>query len=454
MASGDPLIEGKAGSGAALTNLNGSSLGLGSAATRNAEDTLTNGSNLPDGAAIKAYGDANWGGGSGGSPYSYTLGASTTLAQAVTAANSTGGKIFVPRGTWTTTGVTITKKGVVIVGEGKTSKIVNTSGSNDTITIYGTESCGIKDVSFSGTTGTGNAHIYLNNTSLTVIRDVYIQDGYYSVAVNEGDDNVFSNVVSQAVPPYNIQAGFYVTGSPSFYLNNSSTISNGTSSYHTYGMEIHGSDGIKVDCSYFGDSNLCDIYIVSASGDQVTNLAFNNCYFDGANFSLSTHSNVSIANSAGYLAGIKFVGCDFHGGNYPYNVGRGLRVLGSSTTLANMIVDSCLFYRHDYQGIYIEGGQQISLVGNHVVEASTYSSNTYAGIDIAGGRAYTITGNTSGLGLTSTSSAVQKYGLWIHSGIYYYIVDGNDFIGNATSSMRIDPTATAYNVVGNNAQDN
>jgi len=40
------------------------SLELGTAAIRDAEDTLTDGSNLPDGAAIKAYGDANWGGGS------------------------------------------------------------------------------------------------------------------------------------------------------------------------------------------------------------------------------------------------------------------------------------------------------------------------------------------------------------------------------------------------------
>ncbi len=38
---------------------------LGTAATRNAEDTLTDGSNLPDGAAIKAYGDANWAAGGG-----------------------------------------------------------------------------------------------------------------------------------------------------------------------------------------------------------------------------------------------------------------------------------------------------------------------------------------------------------------------------------------------------
>ena len=37
-----------------------SDLSLGTAADRAAEDTLTDGSNLPDGAAIKAYGDANW----------------------------------------------------------------------------------------------------------------------------------------------------------------------------------------------------------------------------------------------------------------------------------------------------------------------------------------------------------------------------------------------------------
>ena len=39
---------------------------LGTASTRNAEDTLTDGANLPDGAAIKTYGDTNWGGGGGG----------------------------------------------------------------------------------------------------------------------------------------------------------------------------------------------------------------------------------------------------------------------------------------------------------------------------------------------------------------------------------------------------
>ena len=45
----------------ALTSVTSS--GLGTAAARAAEDTMTDGSNLPDGAAIKAYGDTNWAGG-------------------------------------------------------------------------------------------------------------------------------------------------------------------------------------------------------------------------------------------------------------------------------------------------------------------------------------------------------------------------------------------------------
>jgi len=44
-------------------------LSLGTAATRAAEDSMTDGSNLPDGAAIKAYGDANWGGAAGDNIY-------------------------------------------------------------------------------------------------------------------------------------------------------------------------------------------------------------------------------------------------------------------------------------------------------------------------------------------------------------------------------------------------
>ena len=55
-----PWAVNEGGTGASTESGARTALGLGSAATRAAEDTLTNGDNLPDGAAIKVYGDANW----------------------------------------------------------------------------------------------------------------------------------------------------------------------------------------------------------------------------------------------------------------------------------------------------------------------------------------------------------------------------------------------------------
>ena len=397
----------------------------------------------------------------GGSIYTYVVGVSpyTTLALAIAGANATGGVVFLPRGTYTTAGISITRANVVLIGEGRSSIIARSGGTGHTISVNSVESFGIFNLSIQGATPSAKAHVYLNTANLTTLNNLYIRDGYYSVYINEGDLITVNNVASQSVSS-NVHTGFYTTGSPSIYFTNCSAFGNGTSTYHTYGMQIRGSDGIKVDSCYFGDCNSADVYIVSGAGAQLTNLTFTNCYFDGVNHSLSTSANVLIGNSTGYLAGIKFIGCDFHGGNSPYNVGRGLYVIDSNpgsqteTSLSNLLVEGCLFYRHNYQGIYIAGGQRISLVGNRVVGCSVASSGTYAGIDLVGGRMYTVTGNASGWGLLAAAGTSQKYGLWLHSGIDYFVIDGNDFTGNVTNSLKIDQGLTAYNIEGDNAENN
>ena len=87
----DAVVNASVASGAAIatSKLSGAltsvtSSGLGTAAARAAEDTMTDGSNLPDGAAIKTYGDTNWAGG-GGKVLQVTQDVMMTLYMAVSA---------------------------------------------------------------------------------------------------------------------------------------------------------------------------------------------------------------------------------------------------------------------------------------------------------------------------------------------------------------------------------
>jgi parallel beta-helix repeat protein len=101
-------------------------LGLGTAATRAAEDSMTDGDNLPDGHAIKAYGDANW---SGGGSHFVTPGAGTLSAAA--AAASDGDVLWLKEGVYTETiPITITSKSLSIIGAGPEVSIIRCTGTH------------------------------------------------------------------------------------------------------------------------------------------------------------------------------------------------------------------------------------------------------------------------------------------------------------------------------------
>ena len=101
------------GPGSAINNaislFSGTSGKLLKDSTRLIEDTLSDGNNLPDGHAIKTYGDANWG---GGSTYIYNVKAygatgngstddTTNIQNAINAAGTAGGgEVYFPPGTY------------------------------------------------------------------------------------------------------------------------------------------------------------------------------------------------------------------------------------------------------------------------------------------------------------------------------------------------------------------
>jgi len=77
-------------------------IGLGTAATRAAEDSMTDGANLPDGAAIKAYGDTNW---TAGEANEDTDLSATANGTSLTVESSTGNNVALPAATTSAWGV-------------------------------------------------------------------------------------------------------------------------------------------------------------------------------------------------------------------------------------------------------------------------------------------------------------------------------------------------------------
>ena len=77
-------------------------IGLGTAATRAAEDTMTDGANLPDGAAIKAYGDTNW---TAGEANEDTDLSATANGTSLTIESSTGDNVALPAATTSAWGI-------------------------------------------------------------------------------------------------------------------------------------------------------------------------------------------------------------------------------------------------------------------------------------------------------------------------------------------------------------
>ncbi len=491
MASGDPILEDKAGDGSAIIDLNGSeissgtialarggtgsgtasgarsNLGLGSAAIRSAEDTLTNGSNLPDGAAIKAYGDANWATGSGSinwynaDDYGGGHGTQTGITGAIAAAQSAGGGVvYIPAGTWTLTStITVSSHYVHLQGDGAGATILyRASNYGDTLVfhtgatspLYG---CSISNMLIrQGVSNMTSTHVHVKLYYVWNFRldNMWIKNGGRGIQVYGQTAAVFiTNSQIELESGFSgyaglvLYAGSYSNTLPYITMSNVDMYPSTSSNAWTYGILIQACDGFWANNVHVGRATNSAVAIIPSNNTtQISGLKFVNCWFDNDNSTQSYSVYISGTNNSSYPFGImNFIGCNFQGYYTTYGF-----FINSSTNAENIIVDSSNFYDYVGGSLYLGGGRKIVISNNRVVGGA--SGGVYNGLAVSGATNFVISGNSIGYQHMSSSNSSNAYGIYIAGACGDYIVTNNNCYGNSTGGVY--DGGTGNKVVTNN----
>ena len=375
------------------------SLGLGSAATRAAEDTMTDGGNLPDGHAVKAYGDANWSGGGSGYEYIVTTKTAAAINTAIDSANTAGGgTVLLSSGEYDCTGtvyvtmkdnVTLSGYGATLKGDGGLSQIIYATGL-DNAKILGITINGQSPLSSSSS---GEDGIKISTGDNIVVKDCHIHSmSARGISTNALTDVQFvnnhvaacymgiriSSPISKAIITNNLIEDTYAGGITLF------------SEYQHTITDIVISNNV-VDFSAIGE----------ALGAQ--NIV---CYSAYSGATSGTIRGITVTGNTVIGKGAEAAGIRMGGdqititGNKIYNTLDGILIRKTNNTAAldpctNVTVGNNTLKNIKAKGIYIERGEHITIGGNTVHFTShsavdvgisigaNYGTATYGNSDIA-----------------------------------------------------------------------
>jgi len=482
MATGDPLVEGKAASGASLTSLNASNIASGTVPSARmsgtyAIDVIGSGAQLTDVGSF-TYNADDYG----------THGTQAAITAAIAAAVSGGGgTVFIPAGLWSITEtIDIAYPGIWLVGEKGSSvfagttmgtilrRTTNFAGAtihinSDTRTVY---QCGVKDMDIQcySATMTNYAHIELDNVTVCCIDNVYIQDGFFGVVVDGGECNNIENCIIQAVYKHSVEStetslGIYIKGdTPWVNITNTQILGGGSGTVgapyyaYAYGIMIEAGDVISVADCYIGGCRQANVVVSAYANNQLSGVTFSHCFFDAPNGTytggmwtnvygtFTPFANVFIQGTSGtaLFSGITMDYCFFHG----TGISAGLHV-ATGAVVYNITATSCTFAHCLSAGVYILDGDIINIKNCTVLGCNQagYSGYKGAGVFVQNTNRANIVGNDIGGDWNSATSAVQYYGIYMAGGNDYYTVMSNNCWGNTVGGYIT--AASNYLVSGN-----
>lgn len=461
-ATGDPLIEGKAGSGASLTGLNASNVSSGTLSNSrfSALSDLGGGSGSTylkkDGSwdAPESSGELDW-----FCADSYgTHGTQAAITAAISAAQSNGGGVvYISAGTWTITSTIVISGGstlglygqIHLRGAGPRATILRRTTnwtSGDTIRLKkGTTgylySCSVQDLQIMYQNvptdmTTSDAHISCYYGIDCFFRNLVLTNGGVGIEMYGrcyGNTIDFVNISIDADHTGNIGMAFYlgaVDGGGGNYdctciITNCDLYPSGM--LWNYGIYIASSDGLWFSNVHVGRGLQAAVYIdPHNSSNNVSGLKFNNCWFD-SDISSQPYAVRMADSTSGNYGLINFTACMFQGIYCNYGL-----VIDSGCTVRSVVVDGCIFFNYQRNAIAISGGNHISITNNQI-RGSNASGGSYDAIYISTNY-FTISGNHIGYLWNSTGDSLERYGINVGGSSDYFDVTNNNLRGNASNT--------------------
>ncbi|KKN29540.1 hypothetical protein LCGC14_0842980 [marine sediment metagenome] len=352
------------------------------------------------------------------------------IQRAITAAGRGGRSygVFVPPGNYRlNSGLTISDRGVALIGVGEQSSFLAGSATGNMLTITNLDVLldGLYFTVAPGVTRTAGAAVEVQNTGRPHLRDVWFNAQFWALYLNSTNDvharsMQFINTVANG-NDIRINGGNEITLTD---LEMTSMAAGKIGIYILGDPASNGGEGIRIDNFAVISGGLRGIHLDPAPG----NIQY--VHISNGEIADQAEGGIYIGPPGGYtcrfitINSVNVMNC---GGSASVPA-----AIFASLGVEDVHLSDVVAFANGREGIRISSGNS-SVVSCRALSNSTETTNTYDGILVGGGGASTTDGTR--ISACSSRGASQRYGINLRPGAFGCIAVGNDTRGNGTGGV-------------------
>jgi hypothetical protein len=369
---------------------------------------------------------------------------------ALTTANTLGGVLYFPPGTYTVaTTINALPNGVTVRGCGsETSIIESTALTSDILSSTG-KGIAIRDIGlqYSGT-ATNGAAIALSGATDVRVADTSISGAYIGIAIQNGTTDVYCKRVRiQSLS--NNYAGVVVSGGESGVNSNlhfTDCVLQGPSA-GGYGYWLENASRVfMANCNTIGFARTLLIYPYFAASSAAYDIWSINCLWDGNNISDAAACWIGPATKYTSVKNVSFTNCSFANSYYAVTAKGAVNYL-----CTGILFTDCTVRGSQLDGVDIIGSDHVQLVGCSIYGNGRHEANSYTGVTISAAQDVVIANcliNGAGEGYGSVN---QGYAVSILDSVNVTVTACNVSGNGLTPAISLDATSGETSVIQSNS---